>query len=176
MFTRLLKYCLARSGALLEKRDVPVAMVNGSGGKRGKKRARGAEDGLIGSLEGRAARPISAEDVQIILACLKREYTVTRSMSRVNDLTAKVVPDLHAAPSLPASLLTLSIRLPLSLSLRLSSLAPSSFAQSANLASLADAVAGVLEEAVLMTEKQSGTSKGWKTVILSLMVSSVFHE
>jgi hypothetical protein len=46
--------------------------VNGSAGKRGKKRARGAEDGLVASLEGRSGRTIGSEG-EVILEALQRE-------------------------------------------------------------------------------------------------------
>ena len=45
--------------------------MNG-GGKRGKKRARGAEDGLVGGLEGRESKTLSWQDSEVIIKSLKR--------------------------------------------------------------------------------------------------------
>ena len=49
------------------------AAPSNGGGKRGKKRARGAEDGLIGGLEGRETRAVPEQAVEVALAALKRE-------------------------------------------------------------------------------------------------------
>ena len=81
------------------------------------------------------------------------------------------MPLLHNTPVLASSLLTLSIRLHLSLYLRLTTLTSAAFASSSDLSRLTEAVIRVLEEAATMTENQRGTSKGWKTVILSILVS-----
>lgn len=72
--TRLLRSCLSRYSALLSSdRSSPLALAaNVANGKRGKKRARGAEDGLIGGLEGRDSRAVSQDTVQAVLASLKR--------------------------------------------------------------------------------------------------------
>ena len=82
--TRVLRLCLARLSPLLElKTQTNLANgsgVSGGGGKRGKKRARGQEDSLIGSLEGRQSRPMSGNIVDIILAFLKSKSTIITSL------------------------------------------------------------------------------------------------
>jgi len=70
---------------------------------------------------------------------------------------------LHPTPLLSPELLRLSIRLHLSLHLSFPSL-PSYDSR------LADAVAHVLEDALLMNDSQSGTAYGWKSLILSVLV------
>ncbi|ORX34482.1 hypothetical protein BD324DRAFT_604668 [Kockovaella imperatae] len=151
--TRILKYCIARVGLLLESKS-PSSIgpaANGSEGRRGKKRARGAEEGLIGSLEGRESKPISAQDVEVILGCLK------------------LVPLLHGTPLLAPSITLLSIRLHLSIHLRLEMMTSSAFAAPGDLSRLTDTVAQVLEAAMMMVDNQAGTAKGWKTIIVSLL-------
>ena len=78
--TRLLQLCLTLLNPLLETRSSGPQAINGHGGminggadsnrRKGKKRARDAEDGLIGSLEGRAVRPIGEEEAAVILSAL----------------------------------------------------------------------------------------------------------
>lgn len=49
-----------------------MSVANGTGGgKRGKKRARGAEDSLVGGLEGREAQAVTHETVKAIIASLQ---------------------------------------------------------------------------------------------------------
>jgi hypothetical protein len=52
---------------------VSLTVSSGSGGKKGKKRARGEEDGLLASLEGREGRPIGA-DGAVALEALHRQF------------------------------------------------------------------------------------------------------
>jgi hypothetical protein len=70
--TRLLKVCLGKAGGLLDSRPDTGMITNGGGGKRGKKRQRGQEDGLVGGLEGRDARAMSESTGEVILEALKR--------------------------------------------------------------------------------------------------------
>lgn len=76
--TRLIRICLGRLSPLLDSRPLPGgpggSALNGAGsvGKRGKKRARGAEDGLVASLEGRSGRTIGSEG-EVIVEALQRE-------------------------------------------------------------------------------------------------------
>nr|XP_019047315.1 hypothetical protein I302_03924 [Kwoniella bestiolae CBS 10118]OCF26245.1 hypothetical protein I302_03924 [Kwoniella bestiolae CBS 10118] len=149
--TRLLRLCLTRVQPLLENRSkADISTGNAVGGKRGKKRARNAEDGLVGGLEGREARTVGEGEVKVIVCALK------------------LVPLLHPTPLLSPSLLTFSIRLHLSLYLSIPSLGgmlPSSSAQS----ELRESVYEVLEKAVLMTEGEGGTGRGWKSLIISVL-------
>lgn len=71
--SRLLRFSLAQYASILDARPGVVAVSAESGGKRGKKRARGAEDGLIGGLEGREAKAISVDTAELACASLKRE-------------------------------------------------------------------------------------------------------
>ncbi|WWC87015.1 uncharacterized protein L201_001898 [Kwoniella dendrophila CBS 6074] len=149
--TRLLRICLTRVQPLLaNKTKADTSSGNIGGGKRGKKRARGAEDGLVGGLEGRESRSLKAIDVEVVVQALR------------------LVPHLHPTPLLSPSLLTFSIRLHLSLYLSLPSLGgtlPSSAAQ----AECRESIHKVLEKAVLMTEGESGTGRGWKSLIISVL-------
>nr|XP_019005264.1 uncharacterized protein I203_02111 [Kwoniella mangroviensis CBS 8507]OCF68725.1 hypothetical protein I203_02111 [Kwoniella mangroviensis CBS 8507] len=150
--TRLLRLCLTRVQPLLENRtksDISSGNVGG-GGKRGKKRARNAEDGLVGGLEGREVRTVGVDEVKVIVCALQ------------------LVPLLHPTPLLSPSLLTFSIRLHLSLHLSIHSLGgilSSSSAQS----ELRESVHDVLGKAVLMTEGEGGTGRGWKSLIISVL-------
>nr|XP_018265574.1 uncharacterized protein I303_01944 [Kwoniella dejecticola CBS 10117]OBR87732.1 hypothetical protein I303_01944 [Kwoniella dejecticola CBS 10117] len=149
--TRLLRLSLTRVQPLLENRaksEIPSG--NTGGGKRGKKRARGAEDGLVGGLEGRDARTFHTEEVEVIIQALF------------------LIPLLHPTPLFSPSLLTFSIRLHLSLYLSIPSLGgilPSAAAQS----DLQAAIQHVLEQVVLMTEGEGGTGRGWKSLIISVL-------
>ncbi|WWC67835.1 uncharacterized protein I206_101752 [Kwoniella pini CBS 10737] len=149
--TRLLRLSLTRVQPLLENRSKSdILSGNTGGGKRGKKRARGAEDGLVGGLEGRESRSISSREVEVIVMALH------------------LIPLLHPTPLLSPSLLTFSVRLHLSLYLSLTTLRsvlPSSAAQS----DLRGALNSVLERAVLMTEGEGGTGRGWKSLIISVL-------
>lgn len=71
--TRLLRLCQGKLAPLLDPRSMPSVepMMNG-GGKRGKKRARGAEDGLVGGLEGRESKTVSWQDSEVIMKSFKR--------------------------------------------------------------------------------------------------------
>ncbi|RSH83829.1 hypothetical protein EHS25_005444 [Saitozyma podzolica] len=122
--------------------------VNGSAGKRGKKRARGAEDGLVASLEGRSGRTIGSEG-EVILEALQ------------------LIPLLHPTPLLSPSLLTFSVRLHLSLHLSLPGLA-AQFARPEMCERVRAGVREVLEQAVLMSE-EGGTARGFKSVILGVL-------
>ncbi|WRT64888.1 uncharacterized protein IL334_001824 [Kwoniella shivajii] len=150
--TRLLRLCLTKLQPLLENKsrsnDSSSAQVGG--GKRGKKRARGAEDGLVGGLEGREGKSIGQREGEIIVHALK------------------LTPLLHATPLFSPSLLTFSIRLHLSLYLSLSSLS-GIFTSSASSAQIRDTLHDVLEKAVLMTEGEGGTARGWKSLIISVL-------
>ncbi len=78
-----------------------------------------------------------------------------------------VTPLLHPTPLLAPSHLTFSIRLHLALHLAL----PSKISLEASIGErLRKAVENVLEMAVLMTEGEQGTSRGWKSVIISVLV------
>ena len=79
-----------------------------------------------------------------------------------------VTPLLHPTPLLPSELLTFSIRLHLSLHVSAPSLETS-----VDDWRIPIAVTRVLEEALLINEAQSGTSSGWKTVVLSVLVSDL---
>ena len=70
--TRLLRLSLHKLAPLLEPSPLPAAakLTNG-GGKRGKKRVRGAEDGLVGGLEGREGRAVSSDEIEVILESLE---------------------------------------------------------------------------------------------------------
>lgn len=118
--SRLLRSCLSRYSGLLETRQsaglTPTANGIG-GGKRGKKRARGAEDGLIGGLEGREARAISEATVEAVLASLPRESICANNSddSRLHTThhpTAFTISlDLfHPAPSVAPSAACFSIQ------------------------------------------------------------------
>ena len=48
--------------------------------KRGKKRARGAEDGLVGGLEGRERSALSSQEIDIIAASLSCELNTCSSL------------------------------------------------------------------------------------------------
>ncbi len=77
--SRLLRLCLGKLSPLLEPRPQPSAgpIVNG-GGKRGKKRARGAEDGLVGGLEGRDSKSLGDEEIEVVLESLRRSSYLRR--------------------------------------------------------------------------------------------------
>ncbi len=164
--TRLLRLCLGKLSPLLEPRPLPATgqapMPNG-GGKRGKKRARGAEDGLVGGLEGRESRALSSEESGVILESLRCKPCLCKQEIPAEE--ESVTPLLHLTPLLAPEFLTLSIRLHLSLHLSLPTI-PSLF----RCTRMYDAVSHVLEEALLINESYSGTSPGWKSVILSVLV------
>ncbi|WVN88635.1 uncharacterized protein L203_103846 [Cryptococcus depauperatus CBS 7841] len=148
---RLLRFSLSTLSPLLEmKKGVIVAQQTGNGGgggKKNKKRARGAEDGLVGNLEGRSWCRISPMQIQLIKTSLA------------------FAPLLHNNPSLSPSLVTLSVRLHLSLYLSLSSLEP--LLLSAKFATeLKDLTGNFLERLLVEGE---GWGKGYEGLIVSVI-------
>ncbi|EIW68840.1 hypothetical protein TREMEDRAFT_74182 [Tremella mesenterica DSM 1558] len=149
--TRLTKFVLSCLSPILDK---PSESSHGpkqdliSSGKRGKKRVRNDEDGLISGLEGRDGRGVSDEEMGVMLEVMN------------------LLPSLLTAPLLPTALLTFSIRLLLSLSLLLPTLTKPS---PQSIVSLQTATQGVLNHLALSTEGEGGTSRSWKTVLLSLL-------
>ena len=81
--TRLLRLSLAHLSPLLDPKGqaVPAPAADSSSSKKGKKRARGAEDGLVGGLEGRDRVNLTEEEVDVIVESLKctspAQYTNT---------------------------------------------------------------------------------------------------
>jgi hypothetical protein len=71
--TRLLRLSLAQLSPLLDPKAqvVPAAASDSSMSKKGKKRARGAEDGLVGGLEGRDRVNLTREEVDVVVESLK---------------------------------------------------------------------------------------------------------
>ncbi|ORY27065.1 hypothetical protein BCR39DRAFT_539094 [Naematelia encephala] len=150
--TRLLKVCLARMNPLLESRSLPLMDENEGGSKKGKKRARGGEDGLVGGLEGKERRDLAGDESEGIVEAL---------------LLAKL---LHPTPLLSTSLLTFSIRLHLALHLRLFSFPPTSTTQC-----IRRALYDVLQSALLIPSAR-GTEQGWKTVIIATLDASEMNS
>ncbi|RXK39042.1 hypothetical protein M231_03666 [Tremella mesenterica] len=149
--TRLTKFVLSCLSPMLDKPSEPshgpkLDLI--SSGKRGKKRVRNDEDGLISGLEGRDGRGVSDEEMGVMLEVMN------------------LLPSLLTAPLLPTALLTFSIRLLLSLSLLLPTLTKPS---PQSIVSLQTATQGVLNHLALSTEGEGGTSRSWKTVLLSLL-------
>ncbi|KAI9635362.1 uncharacterized protein MKK02DRAFT_44049 [Dioszegia hungarica] len=149
---RLLKLCISKLSPLLDSTapvNTSLATANGAGGKKGKKRARGEEDGLLASLEGREGRRIGVEGAVALEAL-------------------QLISKVHPTPLLPPSLLMLSIRLHLALYLSLPTFGARRFADPAIQVRLIRSVRMVLQEACLMVE-ESGHSQGWKSVVLSVL-------
>ncbi|KAL1408936.1 hypothetical protein Q8F55_005750 [Vanrija albida] len=146
--TRLLKFALGVIGTALDAKPTTVVPVHA--GKRGKKRGRGAEDALVGGLEGRAPKPMSKADAEVISAALE------------------LTPLLHSAPLLSPALLNFSIRLHLSLFLSLPGRI-ASFADKASHAELERSVAAALEHVAIMNEGSGGTSRDIRVLLLSLL-------
>ncbi|ODN85653.1 hypothetical protein L198_07482 [Cryptococcus wingfieldii CBS 7118] len=149
--TRLLRSCLSSLSPLLgDKREsVAAASKNESGGgKRGKKRARGAEDGLVGDLEGKGRRGLSHSELDCIISALS------------------LTPLLHTASLLAPSLLTLSVRLHLSIYLGLPSLPTSTFPEVGAREDVRVVTRKVLEKVLSIGE---GWSKGYESVIVSVL-------
>ncbi|TYJ56301.1 hypothetical protein B9479_002992 [Cryptococcus floricola] len=149
--TRLLRSCLSSLSPLLgDKRDsVAAASKNESGGgKRGKKRARGAEDGLVGDLEGKGRRGLPQSELECIVSALS------------------LTPLLHTASLLAPSLLTLSVRLHLSIYLGLPSLSTSTFPEVGAREDVRVVTRKVLEKVLSIGE---GWSKGYESVIVSVL-------
>lgn len=140
---RLLKFALGVMGSVMEQKQPTVTAV-----KKGKKRARGQEDALIGGLEGRAPKPVSEQVANVVLAAL--------------DIT----PRLHRAPLLPASHLTLSLRLHISMYLTLPS-RTASFTSPTSLPKLNAAVTRALEDATVLSV--SGTARDIRTLLISIL-------
>jgi hypothetical protein len=71
--TRLLRLSLAHLSPLLDPKGqpVPAPAADSSSSKKGTKRARGAEDGLVGGLEGRDRVNLTEEEVDVIVESLK---------------------------------------------------------------------------------------------------------
>ncbi|KIR51254.1 hypothetical protein I315_06296 [Cryptococcus gattii Ru294] len=150
--TRLLRFCISSFSPLLERKDVSASAAasknESGGGKRGKKRARNAEDGLVGDLEGKGRQSLGAGVVDVILQALK------------------LSPLLHTTPLISPSLLTLSIRLHLSLYLALPSLLLSAFPSIDAKSEILESVQKVLESVLSVGE---GWSKGYESVIISVL-------
>lgn len=82
--TRLIRLSLGYLSPLLEpKQRVEATSVPVGMSKRGKKRARGAEDGLVGGLEGRERAALSSADIDIILAALGCKFPVIQRRNPV---------------------------------------------------------------------------------------------
>ncbi|KIR31875.1 hypothetical protein I352_05873 [Cryptococcus deuterogattii MMRL2647] len=92
--TRLLRFCISSFSPLLERKNVSASAAasknESGGGKRGKKRARNAEDGLVGDLEGKGRQSLGAGEVDVILQALKLDKIVH----------PKLPPLLRAQPAL----------------------------------------------------------------------------
>ncbi|XAO27914.1 hypothetical protein I312_106778 [Cryptococcus bacillisporus CA1280] len=150
--TRLLRFCISSFSPLLERKDVSASAAasknESGGGKRGKKRARNAEDGLVGDLEGKGRQSLGAGEVDVILQALKLSLL------------------LHTTPLISPSLLTLSIRLHLSLYLALPSLLLSAFPSIDAKSEILESVQKVLESVLSVGE---GWSKGYESVIISVL-------
>ncbi|KGB80224.3 hypothetical protein CNBG_6062 [Cryptococcus deuterogattii R265] len=150
--TRLLRFCISSFSPLLERKNVSASAAasknESGGGKRGKKRARNAEDGLVGDLEGKGRQSLGAGEVDVILQALK------------------LSPLLHTTPLISPSLLTLSIRLHLSLYLALPSLLSSAFPSIDAKSEILESVQKVLESVLSVGE---GWSKGYESVIISVL-------
>ena len=76
--TRLLRLSLAQLSPLLDPKgqEAPAPAADSSSSKKGKKRARGAEDGLVGGLEGRDRVNLTEEEVNVIVESLKCTLSV----------------------------------------------------------------------------------------------------
>lgn len=144
--SRLLRFSLGVLGSLLDSRPPAVAAA-APGGRKSKKRARGAEDALVGTLEGRAHRGTSKAEADVIIAVLG----LTRA--------------LHTAPLLSPALLTFSIRLHLSLTLALRS-RPSMTSHAQITAALDD----VLEATAHL--EAGGTARDVRTLLVALLPAS----
>jgi hypothetical protein len=82
--TRLLRLSLGHLAPLLDPKaqsaPVQAHATNGSStSKRGKKRARGAEDGLVGGLEGRDRPILAGKESDLIVESLKRKSFTRQS-------------------------------------------------------------------------------------------------
>ena len=74
--TRLLRHALTALHPVLPQRNSQIGFGTVESGKRGKKRARGGEDGLVGTFEGRAARALGSDEIEVALAALQREFII----------------------------------------------------------------------------------------------------
>ncbi|GMK54211.1 hypothetical protein CspeluHIS016_0107970 [Cutaneotrichosporon spelunceum] len=141
--SRLLKFSLGVLGTLLDARPA-VTFATGSG-RKGKKRARGAEDALVGGLEGRAPRaasPIEAEILRVALA---------------------LSPALHAA--VQPALLNFSLRLHLAVFAALAT--RPAFTDPSSAAAVRDALDEALEHAA--TLEAAGTARDIRTLLLAVL-------
>ena len=77
--TRLLRLSLAHLSPLLDPKGqaAPAPAADSPTSKKGKKRARGAEDGLVGGLEGRDRVNLTEEEIEVIVESLKCTYDLT---------------------------------------------------------------------------------------------------
>jgi hypothetical protein len=102
---RMLRYCCQRIVPLLEQRSPTAShQLNGGGGNRGKKRARGAEDGLVAGLEGRAVRGLGADEADEIELALELISTLLSSplvSRRYVDLIIGMVLQISISPLPP---------------------------------------------------------------------------
>jgi len=96
---------------------------------------------------------------------------VTNSIYRYAPVTDfPVVPYTHTTPLLAPALLTFSIRLHISLYLALPAVAHLLQPPSQEYR-LRAALTSALQKAALMTDNEGGTSQGWKSIIMSILVS-----
>ncbi|KAL7418589.1 hypothetical protein Q5752_007047 [Cryptotrichosporon argae] len=144
---RLLKLCLSGLRPLLETR-APAAGAPAPA-KRGKKRARGHEESLVSSLEGRRRRGLGEAEADVVV--------------RLLELAAL----LHPTPRLAPALLSLSVRLHLALHLSLAAASP--FAAAIDTARVRAAVEAVLDRAMLLVEGEGGLGRDWKVLVLSTL-------
>jgi hypothetical protein len=99
--TRLLKLSLGHLSPLLDPKGqaVPTTdiVTNGSGStsKKGKKRARGAEDGLVGGLEGRDRANLSSDEIDVIVESLNCKLTPTVPKERSNLFVSRAIGSYH---------------------------------------------------------------------------------
>ncbi len=144
---RLLKFSIGVLGGQLDSRPA-ITSATGTG-RKGKKRARGAEDALVGGLEGRAPPPATPVEAEILSAALE------------------LTPALHACA--PPALLNFSLRLHLALYAALS--ARPSFTDPTSAAAVRAALDAVLQHATALAG--AGTARDIRTLLLSILPPSV---
>ncbi|CAK9784465.1 hypothetical protein CC85DRAFT_284757 [Cutaneotrichosporon oleaginosum] len=144
---RLLKFSLGVLGGVLDARPT-VTSATGTG-RKGKKRARGAEDALVGGLAGRAPRPATAVEAEIMQAALE------------------LSPALHK--TVPPALLNFSLRLHLALYTTIAS--RPSFTAPSSATAVRATLDSVLEHAA--TLEAAGTARDIRTLLLSILPSTV---
>jgi hypothetical protein len=100
--TRLLRLSLAHLSPLLDPKGQAVpdaAAADSSSSKKGKKRARGAEDGLVGGLEGRDRVNLTEEEVDVIVESLKCTLSARSAcISRADFQWSHIPIPLHYSP------------------------------------------------------------------------------